>query len=129
MDKETREIIERTVALTVIKLKMAGLLKDKRKTATEKLEEILRGFPIFKATDGKKTAKLVAQVERALATIKNDPYYEVIELFYFEGQSRESIAGYFNTSPTTISRNKARLLKKIAPQLLSDDVIFEIFLT
>lgn len=129
MDKETREIIEKTVNATVLKMKMAGLLKDRRKTATEKLEEILRGFPTFKAAEGRRTAKLVAQVERALATIKNDPYYEVIELFYFERQSRESIAGYFETSVTTISRNKSRLLKEIAPILLSDDVIYEIFLT
>ena len=37
-----RKIIEQTTSMTVLKLKAAGLLKDDRKTAREKTEELLR---------------------------------------------------------------------------------------
>ena len=129
-EKEIEKMIDKMVNETVIKLKMAGLMKDNRKTATEKLEELLRNFPTFKAVSDRReeTAKLVTQVEQALATIKNDPYYECIEMFYFENQTRDAIAAYFRTTPTTISRNKTRLLKELTPRLFSSDVIFEIFL-
>ena len=124
-----RKIIEQTVNETVLKMKMAGLLKENRKTVTEKLEELLRNYKTFKKIQGKeKTAELVKRMDEALESIIDDPYYSVIEYFYFEGYTRERIADIYNTTVTTISRNKTRLLKKLAPQLFSDEVIFEIFL-
>lgn len=130
MDEETiKEIINDTVNATVLKMKMVGLLKDDRRTAIEKTEELLRNYPIFrKIKDKGYTVKLVARVDEALGIIFNDPYYEVIEMFYFDGITRENIALEFDTSVTTISRNKTRLLNKLASILFSDDVIFELFL-
>lgn len=127
--KRDRKIIEQTVNETVLKMKMAGLLKENRKTVTEKLEELLRNYKTFKKIQGKeKTAELVKRMDEALESIIDDPYYSVIEYFYFENYTRERIADIYNTTVTTISRNKTRLLKKLAPQLFSDEVIFEIFL-
>lgn len=128
-DQEIKQYIDDTVNATVLKMKMAGLLKEKRKTAVEKLEELLRNYKTFKSIKGKKqTEKLIKQIDKALESIIDDPYYSIIELFYFEGKTRDSIAEHYNTTVTTISRNKTRLLKKLAPFIFSDDVIFEIFL-
>lgn len=128
-EEETKQIIEETVNATVLKMKMAGLLKENRKTVIEKLEELLRNYKTFKKIRGQEyTEKLVLQIDAALESIIDDPYYSIIEFFYFEGYTRESIAEYYDTTVTTISRNKTRLLKKLAPQLFSDDVIFELFL-
>lgn len=127
--EDIRDIISDTVNETVAKMKMAGLTKDNRKTAIEKLEELLRNYPTFKAVEGKEvTSKLVAKVEEAMKSIEGDPYYDVIRLFYFEGQTRESIALDYGCTETTISRNKTRLLNKLKAILFSDDVIFELFL-
>lgn len=127
--EDIRDIISDTVNETVAKMKMAGLTKDNRKTAIEKLEELLRNYQTFKAVEGKEvTAKLVAKVDEAMKSIENDPYYDVIRLFYFEGQTRESIALDYGCTETTISRNKSRLLNKLKAILFSDDVIFELFL-
>ena len=52
-DEEVKQIIQDTVNETVLKMKMAGLVKDNRKTATEKLEELLRSYPAFKQIDDK----------------------------------------------------------------------------
>lgn len=127
--KEVQKIISDTVNETVLKMKMAGLLKDDRRTATEKLEELLRNYPVFqKITDKECTVKLVQAVDDAIETVKDDPYCDVIRRFYFEGQTRESIALDYGCTETTISRNKTRLLNKLKVILFSDEVIFEIFL-
>lgn len=127
--EDIKDIISDTVNETVAKMKMAGLTKDSRKTAIEKLEELLRNYPTFKAVEGKEvTAKLVTKVDEAMKSIEGDPYYDVIRLFYFEGQTRESIALDYGCTETTISRNKTRLLNKLKAILFSDEVIFELFL-
>lgn len=126
---DVQKIISDTVNETVLKMKMAGLLKDDRRTATEKLEELLRNYPVFqKITDKEHTVKLVQAVDDAIETLKDDPYCDVIRRFYFEGQTRESIALDYGCTETTISRNKTRLLNKLKVILFSDEVIFEIFL-
>ena len=128
-ESDVKKIILDTVNETVLKMKMAGLMKDNRRTSTEKLEELLRSYPIFKQIHDKEdTVKLVRKVEEAMQTIAGDPYYDVIRLFYFEDQTRESIALEFGCTETTISRNKKRLLDRLKTILFSDDVIFELFL-
>ena len=129
MTEDIKQIIQDTVNETVLKMKMAGLMKDNRKTATEKLEELLRSYPTFKKVEDKEyTVKLVQKVDEALETIEGDPYYDVIRLYYFEDHTRESIALDFGCTETTISRNKTRLLNKLKMILFSDEVIFELFL-
>ena len=128
-DEDVKQIIQDTVNETVLKMKMTGLVKDNRKTATEKLEELLRSYPAFKQIDDKEyTVKLVRKVDEALKTIEGDPYYDVIRMYYFEDNTRESIALDFGCTETTISRNKTRLLNKLKTILFSDEVIFELFL-
>lgn len=126
---DIKNLIEDTVNATVLKMKMAGLLKDNRRTAIDKLEELLRDYPVLKTIQDKEyTIKLVVKIEDALDKIKDDPYYDVIEMFYFENRTREYIALEYDSSVTTISRNKTRLLNQLSLMLFSDDVIFELFL-
>jgi DNA-directed RNA polymerase specialized sigma subunit len=128
-EDEVKQLIEDIVNATVLKMKMAGLLKDDRRTATEKLEELLRSYPTLASIHDKEyTVKLVEKVDEALKSISDDPYFDVIRMFYFEGLTREYIALEFDTSITTISRNKTRLLNQLKLMLFSDDVIYELFL-
>ena len=125
---EIQKIINDTVNSTVLKLKIAGLMKDDRKTAYEKTEELLRNYNAFKKSDHPYTIKLVKKIDAALETIKNDIYFEIIPMCYFDHETREAIAEYFDTTVTTISRNKVKLINKIKPLLFSDKVIYELFL-
>mgnify|MGYP004609683349 CR=1 FL=1 len=125
---DIKQIINDTVTATVLKLKMAGLMKDDRKTAYEKTEELLRNYNAFKNSDQPYTIKLVKKINDALFIIKDDIYYDIIPMYYFNGETREMIAEYYDTTVTTISRNKTRLINKIKPILFSDDVIYELFL-
>ena len=126
--KNIEKIIEDTVNRTVLKLKMSGLMKDDRKTAAQKTEEILKNYPRFKLSDQPYTKKLCDKIETAMNTIKDDYYYDVISLYYFDGMTREEVAERFNTSETTISRNKKRLVDALSAILFSDDLIFQLFL-
>lgn len=128
-EAEIKAIIDDTVNATVLKMKMAGLIRDNRKTAIEKTEELLRNYPIFREiTDQEYTVKLVAKIEAALKDIEDDLYYDVIPMFYFHNETREYIAERFGCTETTVSRNKTRLLNQLKLKLFSDDVIFELFL-
>ena len=127
-DHEIKRIINDTVNATVLKLKMAGLMKDDRKSAYQKTEELLRNYNAFIESDQPYTQKLVRKIDEALNSIKSDIYYEIIPMVYFEGDTREAVAEYFDTTVTTISRNKNRLVNKLKVRLFSDDVIYELFL-
>lgn len=122
------KIIEDTVNRTVLKLKVAGLMKDDRKSAAQKTEELLKNYPRFKLSDQPYTKKLCQKIETALRTIQDDYYYEIIALYYFEQMTREEVAYHFNTSETTISRNKKRLIDNLSAVLFSDDLIYDLFL-
>ena len=121
--------VEEIVNLTVLKLKMAGLMKDDRKSAYQKTEALLRNYNTFKkVTDKKSTKKIVHKIEQALDEIKDDLYFEIIPMIFFQNCTREYVADYFDTSTKTITRNKNRLVNQLKLRLFSDDVIFELFL-
>lgn len=122
------DAVNAAVNKTVLKLKMSGLMRDDRKTAYQKTEELLRNYHEFCQSDQPYTKKLVKKIDDALDVISNDSYGEIISLIYFEGESRESVAEYYETTVTTISRNKTRLVNKLKVMLFSDDVIYELFL-
>lgn len=126
---DVEKIIEETVNKTIIKLKMSGLMKDNRKTAYQKTEELLRNYETFKKVeDQPHTKKIVTTIASALYDLKDDIYYEIIPMIYFKGKTREEVADYFDTTVTTISRNKNRLVNKLKNRIFSDDVIYELFL-
>lgn len=128
-DYDIEKIINDTVNTTVLKLKMAGLMRDDKKTAYQKTEELLRNYKTFqKITNQPYTVKLVKEIEAALEEITDDLYYDIIPMYYFEGKTREDVAEYFDTTVTTISRNKSRLINKLKVRLFSDDFIYELFL-
>ena len=127
-DHEIKEYINDTVNATVLKMKMAGLLKGNRQSAIEKTEELLRNYPTFKDLKEPYTLKLVTNIEAALELIEDDPYYDIIPMYYFHNETREYIAEKFGCSETTVSRNKTRLLNKLKVRLVSKEVIEELFL-
>ena len=112
---ETIDIIHETVDYTIAKLKLSGLLKDNRQTAFQKTEEILRNYNELKKSyseDGT-AKKFVDIIDKALKGLLDDIYYDIIPMIYFEKLSREQVAEYFDTTVTTISRNKRRLINKL----------------
>ncbi len=61
-------------------------------------------------------------IDFVLSKFKDDPYFDIIRLKYFEGKKNEEIAEYFDrkmnkkekiTATSTITKNKNRLIKEI----------------
>lgn len=124
-----KKIIDETVNTTVAKLKLSGLMKDNSLTAFQKTERALRLYRSIQNGHSENgiSEKFVVLVDKALKTLDDDPYYDVIPMTYFEGMTREQVAEHFDTTVTTISRHKTRLVNKLTPILFSDETIIELF--
>ena len=70
----------------------------------------------------------IYQIDAALNTIKDDPYYELIHMKYFEGQSREDLSYYFEVDVKTTDRHKNRLLNLLQIRLFTKEYLEEILL-
>lgn len=70
----------------------------------------------------------IYQIDTALNSINDDPYYEIIHMKYFESKSREQIAEYFDVDVRTIDRNKNRLVNLLQIRLFSDEYLEELLL-
>jgi len=71
------------------------------------------------------TVQAIALIDKCMAALKNDPYYKVLEMRYFEGRTQEDIALTFNCSQVTISNNKGRLVRELAMRLFPNQAIAE----
>ena len=62
-------------------------------------------------------------VERALDTIKNDKYYKIIEMKYFDDLTFENIAEKLEISERTAKRHKNYMIRQLQLIIFSDDVL------
>jgi len=73
------------------------------------------------------TRNFIKVIDSAIDMLKDDPYFDVIRMKYFEGKTREDIAEHYLVDVSTISRNKNRLVNMLQIRLFSDEVIYQIF--
>ena len=66
---------------------------------------------------------VVNMVERALEIIKNNKYYDIIVMKYFEELTFEHIAEKLNISVITAKRYKNYMIRQLQLVIFSDDVI------
>jgi DNA-directed RNA polymerase specialized sigma24 family protein len=70
-----------------------------------------------------RTRKQVQRIERALETVKDDTYYEIIPLKYWDGIPGEEIAERLNCDERTYRRHKNRLVNRIKIVLFGADAL------
>jgi hypothetical protein len=56
---------------------------------------------------------LIDRIENALSIIKNDEYYQIIELKYWNRYSNDKISAILNISIPTLKRHKNRMVKEV----------------
>lgn len=127
-ENEIKQIISETVATTVLQLRAAGLLQDNKKSAYEKTEELLRQYPELCKVDEPYARRVVQEIDACLASVANDPFADVIRLFYFEGNKNAACAKAMNYDDRTLRRNRRRLVEQFSTRLASDDFIRELLL-
>lgn len=127
MYDQIEEIIKKTVNTTILELKREGLLVTKIRSTYRKTEDFLRNYNAFSLSDDPKALQMISKIEKALSYIKDDPYYETVTLYYIGGWSREDLAEKYNSTITTITRNKSRLVRKLSIILFADEYIKEAY--
>lgn len=103
-----------------------------KRSSFKKTEEVLYKYNLFKTAidlneNTKRAKQIVELVDHALDTIKDDEYFELIRMIFFENQTREYCADYFKVEPITVTRNKNRLVNKLKNILFPDDAIDELY--
>lgn len=93
------------------------------KSDAEKVEEKIEMIEFSIST----TRSFIRIIEDAVDALKDDPYYDLIAMRYFEGCSQEEIAEHFDCDVRTVRRNKNRLINLLQIRLFSDEVIRQIF--
>jgi RNA polymerase sigma factor (sigma-70 family) len=71
------------------------------------------------------TLRAIDLVDKGLEALKTDPYYKILPLRYFEGQTQEDIATQLGVSQVTISNNKSRLIKELSMQIFPKQTVEE----
>jgi len=66
---------------------------------------------------------VISMVERALGTIRNNKYYDIIEMKYFDDLTFEHISEKLNISVITAKRYKNKMIRQLQLVIFSDDVI------
>ena len=95
------------------------------KSEQEKIEDRIEAIEMSMQV----TKNFINIIDDAIASLIDDPYYDLISMRYFEGCSREEIAEYFDCDVSTVNRNKNRLINLLQIRLFSDEVIQRIFVS
>lgn len=127
-DEKVKQIINDTVTTTVLQLKAAGLLKDGTKSAYEKTEILLRQYPELCKVQEPYALRVVQEIDECLADAENDPYVDVIRLYYFAGMKNEACAKILCCDERTCRRNRRKLVQQLSARLASEDFIRELLL-
>lgn len=72
-----------------------------------------------------KITHVLNMIDTAMKGIKNDPWYQTLEMRYFDGVGQDEIAKIMNCTQPNVSYHKSRLVKEIALRLFPSDVIKE----
>lgn len=70
-----------------------------------------------------RTRQAVLRIDRALETIKDDKYYGIIPMRYWDSITFEDIAFSFECDESTVRRNKSRLVNKLKIVLFGIDAL------
>lgn len=125
-DEKIKQLISETVATTVLQLQAAGLLRDSTKSAIEKTEALLRQYPQLKGIQEPYAQRVVQEIDALLAAVENEPYVDVIRLYYFGGLKNAACADVMCCDERTARRNRKKLVQQFSVRLASDEFIREL---
>lgn len=119
------EIIDKTARAVVTELKQSGMLSKSRLGSFKKMERILYEYPELCRSEDEEVRKFVAEIDRALDKISDEPYFELIEMKYFRGWTHERIAEHFGVNVSVISKRRTKLIDQLRPMIFTRDFVRE----
>lgn len=88
-------------------------------------EESVQSAVYSVQTSVEETVRVISMIDKAMAALKSDPYYPILEMRYFEGRTQEDIADHLGCSQVTISKNKAKLVNELSMRLFPGQAVSE----
>ena len=70
--------------------------------------------------------QVIHMIETGLSGMKNDPYYSILEMRYFDGLGQEDMAKVLNCTQQNISYHKNRLVRELSLRLFPNEVAKEL---
>lgn len=126
-NEEIKQLVQQTVVSTVAQLKTAGMLQPvTQKTAVQKTEELLRQYPQLRGIQEPYAQRVVREIDALLAEAENEPYVDVIRLYYFGGLTNEGCANTLCCDERTCRRYRKKLVQRFSVRLASDEFIREL---
>ena len=128
-DQQITQIIGATANAVVLQLKAEEFLKTGTMSAYDKTEALLFQYPELKMVQTPYAQRVVREIEECLAAIENEPYKDVIRLFYFERLTNEAVTNSIPIScgsERTCRRNRKKLVEQFSVRLASDEFIREL---
>lgn len=126
-NEEIKQLVQETVVNTVMQLKAAGMLQPATpKTAIQKTEELLRQYPQLRGIDEPYARRVVQEIDALLAAAEQEPYVDVIRLYYFGGLTNEGCANTLCCDERTCRRYRKKLVQQFSVRLASDEFIREL---
>lgn len=126
LERNIKQWIRDAVNETVGKMKVEGVLRDNSKTAYEKTEALLRQYPTLKNASTPYARRVVAEIDACLADAENEPYLDVIRLYYFAGLKNAACAQVLACGERTARRYRVALVQQFSVRLASDEFIREL---
>lgn len=125
-DEKIRQLIKETVDAALLQFQNAGLLRSSNMTAYEKTEALLRQYPRLKGMQEPYAQRVAQSVESCLAEVAQEPYADVIRLFYFENLKNAACAKTLCCDERTCRRNRKKLVEQFSARLASPEFIREL---
>lgn len=69
---------------------------------------------------------IVNIIDNAMANLKDDPYYDILEMRYFEGMGQEDIGKALKCTQPNVSYHKNRLIRELSVQMFPNEVAKEL---
>lgn len=94
------------------------IIQDKQELIEEKINKITQSNVI--------NYSYIEKINNIINSLKDEKYYEIIRLKYFEGKTIDEMCEYFEVSDTTIKKAKNKLINEIRVLLFPNNVINEL---
>lgn len=131
-NEEIKQLISATVRETMEQLRTTTTtLADPQEppsglSSYAKTEELLRNYTALKTSDSPKGRRIAEQIETCLEEAANDPYIDVIRLFYFGGVKNAACAKIMCCDERNLRKARRALVKRFAARLATDEFIREL---
>ena len=114
----TKEIVQMTIA----ELKRNNMIRLSQTSVFQKTEKLLYMHPDISDVD----EPFVIRLNDCLNKLQDDEDFEIIDMKYFQKMTHEEIAEFIDVDPSTVTRRKNRIVKRLSFMLFPGDAINEL---